>query len=379
MKQLDRYILKQLFGPFVFFMVIFIGLLWLNRALRLVDIVVENGQPASVFVQLAITLLPTATEAAVPIAGFAASVLVTNRLFSEAELVVMMNAGRSVLSLAFPYAVFGCICFAGMMFVTHFWAPIAKQQIYQKQDEISRQYVTQIVKEGEFVTNDGRYTFFFGEKGLDGTLSDIMISERTATGSTITHLAQKGQAVTQGDVTKLLLFNGTIQDFSPDDISLSVIQFGSLSYDLSQFGDDILARETDPDERFTGDLRAYTNSLADPSDDRARHSANFHNRFVKPLLAFLSPLIGMSALLVGGFSRSGFVLRIVLGIVLMFSINSFRGVCISWVTSKGAPWFMAYTPVFLTLIIIAFLLTMGSHDIKSLVLRRFKKRRQVAV
>ena len=206
-----------------------------------------------------------------------------------------------------------------------------------------------------------------------------MISERTATGSTITHLAQKGQAVTQGDVTKLLLFNGTIQDFSPDDISLSVIQFGSLSYDLSQFGDDILARETDPDERFTGDLRAYTNSLADTSDDRARHSANFHNRFVKPLLAFLSPLIGMSALLVGGFSRSGFVLRIVLGIVLMFSINSFRGVCISWVTSKGAPWFMAYTPVFLTLIIIAFLLTMGSHDIKSLVLRRFKKRRQVAV
>ncbi|GHA40407.1 LPS export ABC transporter permease LptF [Amylibacter ulvae] len=378
MKQLDQYILKQLFGPFVFFMIVFIGLLWLNRALGLVDVVVENGQPASIFVELAINLLPKTIEAAIPIAGFAASVMVTNRLFSEAELVVMMNAGRSVVSLAFPYFMFGLICCLTMSLVVHYLAPFATKRLADRQEEIGRQYVTQIVKEGEFVSNDGRFTFFFGEKGADGTLRDIMISEQVSKNKIVTHVAQKGQAVTQDGTTKLLLFNGSIQDFTLNDVALNVIQFGSLSYDLSQFETAIKTRVTRPDELFTSDLYDYIEARTLDVKNQAGAVAILHDRFVKPLLSLLTPVIGMATLLVGGFSRSGFILRIIVSIVLMFSIDTFRGVSQSWVSSDGAHWIVSYAPVALAVIVLIVLLFLGSNDLKSVRAQMFGARRQVA-
>ena len=80
LKQLDRYIVKQLVGPFIFFVVIFGGILWLNQALRIIDVVIANGQSGLVFAELSFYLLPSVLETVVPVAGFAAAVFLTNRL-----------------------------------------------------------------------------------------------------------------------------------------------------------------------------------------------------------------------------------------------------------------------------------------------------------
>ena len=107
MALIDRYILRQIFGPFVFFVVVFGGVIWLNQALRIVDVVVSNGQSGLVFAELSIYLLPKVLETVLPVAGFAAAVLLTNRLYSESELVVLMGAGRAPVMVVFPFALFG--------------------------------------------------------------------------------------------------------------------------------------------------------------------------------------------------------------------------------------------------------------------------------
>ncbi|MGU9963728.1 MAG: LptF/LptG family permease, partial [Candidatus Halichondribacter symbioticus] len=83
MPYLDRYILKQLFFPFIFFLLVFAGILWFNRSLSILDFIAKNRQPAVIFLELCAYLLPQAIDLALPISAFAASAFVTNRLLGE--------------------------------------------------------------------------------------------------------------------------------------------------------------------------------------------------------------------------------------------------------------------------------------------------------
>ena len=109
MTKLDRYLFKQLIGPFAFFCFIISGILLLNQALKIIDIVTENGQPAYIVFELSFLLLPKVLITAIPISGFIASVLIINRLFNEEELLVMMSVGRSFISLCKPFLFFGIL------------------------------------------------------------------------------------------------------------------------------------------------------------------------------------------------------------------------------------------------------------------------------
>ena len=44
--RIDRYIFRQILGPFLFFVLVFTGVIWLTQSLRVIDTVVNNGQSA---------------------------------------------------------------------------------------------------------------------------------------------------------------------------------------------------------------------------------------------------------------------------------------------------------------------------------------------
>lgn len=355
-------------------MLIFVGLLWLNQALAKVDIVVENGQPARIFLELAGYLLPRVLEVAIPISGFAAAVFITNRLFSESELVVMMTAGRSNLMLAKPALMFGLFTWVLLSITTIWLMPWAEGRLGKRQDEIARQYVTQIVKPGEFISALGRYTFFFGEKGVNGDLTDVMINEQFSDNLTITHIAQSGQAVSDDGVTKLLLFNGTVQEHYKDTNTLSVVQFSTMALDLKQFASNLAEHVPRPLEFSTTELIEKLQTVEQGSDEHHKLLAAYHSRFAKPLLSLFAPVLGMIMLLVGGFSRAGFLPRIVVAIALMFSFDAFRGISETWVAQGTTPAIGAYAPVLGIVLVIAIALRLASADLSKLgslfVLRR---------
>ena len=53
MTQIDRYLLKLQLRPFVFFSLVFIGILWLVQSLPRLDDIISNGQSGDVFVKVA--------------------------------------------------------------------------------------------------------------------------------------------------------------------------------------------------------------------------------------------------------------------------------------------------------------------------------------
>ncbi len=364
-KQIDKYVIRQLVGPFIYFFIIFAGIIWLNQALRIVDIVVSNGQSGMVFAELSLYLLPKVAETVVPIAAFSAAIYLTNRLYSESELVVIMSVGRSPGLATLPYLVFGGFCLVLMTALTHFITPASITALQDRQHEMSKEYLTQFIVEGEFSSPEKGVTIFFGKTTPEGNLADILINDKRSPSTVVTHTATSGQIIASETEPKLVLFNGSVQRYRTEDGTLSIVQFDSLAYDLSQFAKEVQERRILARELATSDL--FSPPEGSPAADLtpSARKVEAHDRFVKSLLAVVVPVIGAIILISSGYNRSGFFLRIALGVVFMVGINSTRGLVQSWVTNDGAVWAVLYLPVLIGMATGVILVKAGMADWKS--------------
>lgn len=116
MAKFDRYMLSQFLILFSFFALILVAIFWINRAVVLFDRLIGDGQTALVFLEFTVLGLPKLITTVLPIATFAGSVYVINRMTSESELTVLQATGTSPWRLARPVFVYG-LCVAIMMSV----------------------------------------------------------------------------------------------------------------------------------------------------------------------------------------------------------------------------------------------------------------------
>ncbi|MCP3882960.1 MAG: LptF/LptG family permease, partial [Sulfitobacter sp.] len=107
MAKFDRYMLSQFLILFSFFALILVAIFWINRAVVLFDRLIGDGQTALVFLEFTVLGLPKLITTVLPIATFAGSVYVINRMTSESELTVLQATGTSPWRLARPVFVYG--------------------------------------------------------------------------------------------------------------------------------------------------------------------------------------------------------------------------------------------------------------------------------
>src|SRR6476659_5609331 len=95
MMVLDRYIFRQSFSVMLVVTAVLTTAVWLAQSLRLVDLIVNRGLSAELFLYLALLILPRFLDIVLPIGAFIAVLFTFNRLTSESELVAMRSVGLS--------------------------------------------------------------------------------------------------------------------------------------------------------------------------------------------------------------------------------------------------------------------------------------------
>lgn len=336
--------------------------------------VIENGQPGMIFVELSAYLLPRVIESVFPVAAFAAAVFLTNRLYAESEYTALMAAGHTPLQYARPFFIFGIICFICVSALAHFITPISNNAFHKRQHEIRQEYLSQLVKAGEFITPKKGVTLYFGRLRDDGLLEDILIRE-TSQGKQMIHTAPTGRLVDNKNDTKLVLIDGTLQQYDPDTRLLNVIQFDSFSYDLSQFAKNIGPRTIGANATTTPRL-PWAISNAEPADQPDAIEAQ--SRLVKSLFSLFMPLLGAAILFSGSFSRTGFYYRIVFAVIILLGLNTMRGAMESFAVKSPSQSYVLYSPIILSAFIILLLLIVttkgwNSTSIKGLFANRQAK------
>ncbi|MBQ0751124.1 MAG: LPS export ABC transporter permease LptF [Roseovarius sp.] len=354
--------LSQFMVLFGFFALVLVSIFWINKAVRMFDRLIGDGQPAWVFVEFTALTLPGVIGVVLPIAAFAAAVYVVNRLSSESELTVMQATGYSPLRMARPVLVFGMIVAVMMSLLAHFLIPTSLSQLRLRLDEVSRNITAKLLSEGEFLHPAPGVTFYIREITQSGELRDVFLSDRRDREAPVTYTSSRAYLVQEGGGTRLVMVSGLAQNIRAEQNRLFTTYFDDFSYDISSL---VRKDVVNLDEvAFAGTLEM----LRDPEAVAVRTDVSFgavmvqmHGRITAALLCVIAALVGFCTLLVGVHSRFGVWRQVLVAFGLLVGIKIVESLVIAPVLVNGALWPLLYLPALIGLGLSAILLTLASY------------------
>lgn len=302
----DRYLLSHLLVLFGFFSLVLVAVYWVNRAVSLFDRLIGDGQSALVFLEMTALTLPNVIRMVLPVAAFAASAYVTNRLSSESELVVVQATGFSSFRLARPVLAFGLIVALMMAVLVNVLVPASRNALNERQAVIAENVTARFLRPGVFQFPADGVAFYIREITERGELRDIFLSDGRSPETRTSYTAKRALLAKSESGPKLVLFDGMAQTLTFDGELLSVTRFADFAYDLgavlSPFSQ---ARRNEASLSTLELLRADAALVEETGISRAVLLYEGHNRLAQPFLATAAAMIGFASLMVGSFSRFG--------------------------------------------------------------------------
>jgi len=370
----DRYMLSQLMVLFGFFALVLVSIYWINRAVKLFDRLIGDGQTAMVFAEFTALTLPSVIRVVLPIAGFAATLYVTNRLSTESELTVMQATGFSPWRLARPVLYFGLIVGIMVAMLANVLVPASLKQLQLRETEISQNVTARLLTEGTFLHPTDGVTFYIREIAPDGRMNDVFLSDRRNPNESVTHTAASAYLIRTETGPALVMIDGLTQRLSRPELQLNTTHFADLSYSISGM--------ISAEDRTSAHLRHFNTyeMLTTPVHIQVRTGVNtgvfaeeLHTRFTQPLFALAAVLLGFASLLSGGFSRFGVWRQIVIALILLILIKALESLVTEPVLSNSSLWPLLYLPALLGLAIAIALLARSAGQLPSLSAWRRRK------
>jgi len=353
----DRYMLSQLMVLFGFFSLVIVLIYWINRAVRLFDQLIADGQSFGVFLEFSALSLPTVIQIALPLASFIAAIYVTNRMTTDSELTVVQATGYSPFRLARPVIYFGLIVVFLLSILMHFLVPLSLTQLEKRTDDIAQNVTARLLTEGQFLEPTTGVTFYIREISSDGALNDVFLSDTRDNDRQVTYTASEAFLVRARDTTQLVMIDGMIQTYRASDDRLFTTRFVDFAFNISALTGETSSRGRRDRELTTWELLNATPALvAETRRSEARLVARAHDRFSQSILGLVGALVGFAALMVGGFSRFGVWRQIVFAVLLIIVVKAFETVGLNIARNTPELWFAAYLQNAIGLLIVWFLL-----------------------
>lgn len=345
MARFDRYMLSQFMVLFGFFALVLVSIFWINKAVRMFDRLVSDGQSSWVFVEFTALTLPGVIGVVLPIAAFAGTIYVTNRLSTESELTVMQATGYSPWRMARPVLYFGVIVALMMSLLSHVLIPLSLQQLETRRAEVSGNITAKLLTEGEFLHPAAGVTFYIRQITPQGELRDVFLSDRRRAEAPTTYTSSKAYLVQEGGGTKLVMLNGLAQNIAADGQRLFTTHFDDFSYDISR----LVSTSALNLDRIT--FATTPELIRNPGAVAKRTGVTLgvavttlHARFAQAILCIVAALIGFATLLQGGFSRFGVWRQILTAFILLIGIKLIESVVAGPVLAAPMMWPLLYLP-----------------------------------
>lgn len=353
MTRIDRYLLAQLLMVFAFFSLVLVSVYWVNRAARLFDALIGDGQSFWVFLELSALTLPNVIRVVLPLSAFAAAVYVAIRLTRDHEMVVLQGTGMSFTRMLRPVALFGVIVALMLAALMHVLMPLSRAQLAERQVQIAENITARFLRAGEFLDPAEGITVFLREVTPEGQLLDVFLSDRRRAGMRVDYNATSALLAPGPNGPVLVMLDGVALIHDDTTARLTTIGFDDLSFDVGALIGPA-GRGTDVRELPT---RALLDGDAESFDAMGLTLAEVRfelmSRHAQPLLAMITAMIGFAAVFLGQFSRLG-AWRQVLGAIVALALIQLVGNATSGAALRDAGRAMlAFVPVGLGAVVVA--------------------------
>ncbi|MGQ0742248.1 MAG: LPS export ABC transporter permease LptF [Alphaproteobacteria bacterium] len=311
MRSLSTYILRQIVGPFLLFLLLMTVVVWLTQSLRLLELVINRSQSAAMFAYLTLLMLPTLLTVIIPIAFFAGTLYALHRLNNDSELVVMWAAGFGRWQLASPVLLAAGFAM-GMTYLCNLYLmPLGERTMQAAVFDIRADIGAAILHEGSFTTPATGLTVFIREINSDGEIRGILVHDNRDPERPLTYLAEKGVFALTSEGARLVMRAGHIEQAEQGGARLSVLKFDSYVFNLEQFESPQREASLDVHERYLSELFNPQFKNAKQARKSGTYLAEAHNRLSSPLYSITFALMALAAAANGATARGGYALRLI--------------------------------------------------------------------
>lgn len=315
MNGLTRYVFGQLFVGMAVVAVSLSCVVWLSQSLRFIDMIVNRGLSANMFLYLTGLMLPNFLTIILPVSLFAVTTFIYHRMIMDRELVVMRVAGLGPMNLAKPAIILGMLTVMVGYALSTALVPMSYTKFREMQWEIRYSFSHVLLREGTFNDVAKGVTVYVRERTDAGELLGILAHDSRDKDHAFTLMSERGAMVQSELGAKVVMFNGSRQDFDKTTKQLSILYFDRYVFELEAPKVAGQVRYREPRERSMSELiNLDTADLSSPAAGKLH--MELHRRLALPLSALGFVLITLSTLLSGGFSRRGEGKRVFAAILL---------------------------------------------------------------
>lgn len=357
MRLIDRYFLKQTVQPFVFFTLILTCVIWLAQSLRVIDLIVNNGQSARILVDFAVPLLPQVMSIVLPVAALAAVIFSLNRALVDSEMVVVYATGQGRLSATRAVILFGVLVSLILVIVVIVLMPIGQQTVRERTAEIRADVAAGLIQDGRFIHPASGLTVYIREQNGPEDMRSLLVHDARDPDEAVTMHARRGVLTDSPQGPRLVMFDGMAQRHDRETGALTLLQFEKLTYDLSAFGIDPDSRTRKPSEYFFWELLWPEGELTERQ--RSRFTSEGHEHLTTPLYGLAIVLVAAAIMLGGHFSRRGYLWRVVFAALAGVGMRIVGIVIQNAVKSNADIWPLMYAPPVIGTVVALWFLSRG--------------------
>ena len=322
MSGLTRYVFWQLLVGMILVTAGLTCVIWLSQSLRFVDMIVNRGLTAGMFVYLTALLLPNFLAIIMPIALFTVVVFTYSKLITDRELVVMSSAGLSHWAIAKPAVILAFIVVIISFALNLYFLPTSYRMFRELQWDIRYSYTHILLQEGAFNTMSPDITVYVRQRTKDGQLLGILVHDGRKKEKPSTLMAERGALVEGRDGARVVMFNGSRQDVDKNTNKLSVLYFDRYAFELGRTRENAGTRFREARERMVGELFEIEKDKTLDPKNYGKFRVEGHKRLVSPLFAIGFTMIGLACLLTGATTHRGHTRRIILGVAMVVAVQA---------------------------------------------------------
>lgn len=327
MRILDKYVIKEFLGPFLFgvaaFTAIFLGS---DTLMKIADYVTRYGASSMSALKLFILAIPRIVVYTFPMAVLLGSLMCFSRLSSSSELIVMRTSGQSFVRLAMPVFLLAFAISMGAVAFNEYVVPWTNNMYQQVVNlEIRRNMkpgatnhvVIRDVQNGQI--NHLLYARRYDPDSRQ--LQNVTIQE-----------FEKEQVVRVENAPfaewrdgAWYMQDGMIYDLASDGIE-HMVHFKEQVIPYAQSPSDIQNKQKDLDEMTIRELREQRMAFRAAHEDTARIDMEVQQRFSLPLASFIFALMGapLGVQKPRSSSSIGFGLSVII-IFIYYAVMTFTG------------------------------------------------------
>jgi lipopolysaccharide export system permease protein len=294
MRILDKYILKELAGPFFFgiaaFSSVFIGT---NTLFRIAQYVTKYGASLISVFKLFIYSLPGIVVLTFPMSMLLASLLAFGRLSGSSEITAMRSGGISFYRLAAPVLIAALGVSMLAMVFNELLVPqskvaydnVVRYEIQNNNQPKSQEHI--VIKD---IDNGQLKRLTYARKFNEGTQTMQTVTVQEFDKDRLTRVENADKAVWQSN--SWVMYNGVINDLSEAGSVERTMRFNQQVMPIDKTPQAIGREQKEPEEMTIKELKQHIKALEHEFVQTNEYKMELYQRITIPLACFIFALIG---------------------------------------------------------------------------------------